>query len=285
MNNLANNLLVEAVNKQLELQLLPGWRDELLLKAPPILWFGDCNTNKAKIITIGANPSREEFLDLHKAEAKLLKENELRYLKKPRFRALEDNEALQDIITSTHLQNEVINSFNGYFSRNGNPYTNWFGKAGGFKVEAFLNGFGASFYTSNNYEYTGIHLDLFPFATISDFKEIRIQAEKDLFINNWAQNFLFNLLQIVSPEPTVIISFGRTNFNYLRDIFRENILIQHSKKRIHLNKAGDRKSSTYWIGKFNQHTLIGLSVNLGNPRNFTIKNLQQYGKDLKNEIG
>ena len=56
-------LLQKAINKQNELLLLKGWKDELLSLAPPVLWFGNSNNNKAKIITIGANPSRSEFLN------------------------------------------------------------------------------------------------------------------------------------------------------------------------------------------------------------------------------
>ncbi|RDW20089.1 hypothetical protein CWR48_05030 [Oceanobacillus arenosus] len=69
MNSLAIDLLVKAAEKQIELENKPAWKNELIPKAPPVLWFGDTEIDKPKIITIGANPSREEFLNHHKKDA------------------------------------------------------------------------------------------------------------------------------------------------------------------------------------------------------------------------
>jgi hypothetical protein len=51
-------LLKDAFIKQKKLFEKNEWSHQLLSYAPPVLWFGDINVPKPKIITIGANPSR-----------------------------------------------------------------------------------------------------------------------------------------------------------------------------------------------------------------------------------
>jgi len=58
-----HDILIEATNKLITLSLKKDWGNELLLKVPPVMWFGDSKCEKEKILTIGANPSRWEFLN------------------------------------------------------------------------------------------------------------------------------------------------------------------------------------------------------------------------------
>ncbi|RDW20090.1 hypothetical protein CWR48_05035 [Oceanobacillus arenosus] len=102
--------------------------------------------------------------------------------------------------------------------------------------------------------------------------------------NGWAQSFLQKLIDVVASEPSIIVSFGRTNFKYLKQLFPNDAVINKSKKRYHINKNGEQKITTYWLGNFNKHKLIGLSVNLGDPRNFSTSNLNELGKDIAKEI-
>ncbi|MEM5007400.1 hypothetical protein ABEP42_13905 [Priestia megaterium] len=287
--NAVRELLMKSVSKYIELKEKPGWNIELIEKAPPILWFGDANTKLPRIITIGANPSREEFLAHHKKHVRELicdsKQSNIKYLSQPRFKTLTEKETIHDVIYNENLQDEIIQSYNNYFSDKGNPYTNWFGKSGGFKVEAFLNGLNASYYLNNSHnKFTAIHMDLFPFATISDFKEICHLTEKDLFENGWAQNFLANLIELIAPDPAYILVFGRTNYNYFKSFFSEYIKVQKGKKRYHQSSNGKKVTSTYWLGTYHSHKLIGLSVNLGNPRSFTTRDLNSFGKEILKEL-
>ena len=59
----ADGLLIEATKKLLSLRQHDDWAKELPRRAPPILWFGNARSQKPKILTIGANPSRWEYLD------------------------------------------------------------------------------------------------------------------------------------------------------------------------------------------------------------------------------
>ncbi len=280
-------LLIEAVKKNIDLNNNLNWKHELLEKAPPVLWFGDTRTNLPKIITIGANPSREEFLNHHKKNAQKMINNReqklLQYLKKPRFRTLSQTESLFDILINVNLQEEIIESYNSYFSNN--PYINWFGKPNGFKLEAFLNGLNASYYPDKiQYGFNAIHIDLFPFPTISDYKEISGLAEKDLFNNEWSQNFLRNLMTTFIPSPKLIVVFGKTNFIKLKKLFPDSISTQKGRTHYHQNAKGEQISCTYWIGTFDSYKLVGLSVNLGNPRNFTTKDLNNLGTHILKEF-
>lgn len=287
MEGFQKRLLVEAVRKNIELKGNVSWRVELLEKAPPILWFGDTRDSLPKIITIGANPSREEFLEQNKKEAQECIKNSknLKYLKKSRFRTLTQSESLSNIISNESLQEEIIESFNTYFSEKSNPYTNWFGKPNGFNVEAFLNGLNASYYpNSNQYLYNAIHVDLFPFSTISDYKEISELADKDLFDNRWSQNFLENLLRAFNPSIKLIVVFGRTNFNKLKNLFPNSIKTKNGRKYFPKYAKGKLIPCTYWIGTFNSYNLVGLSINLGNPRGFTTKDLNNLGAYILTQI-
>lgn len=118
----ANNLLIKATEMQILLSQDPLWQKELLDKAPPILWFGNTETEKPKILTLSANPSRSEYLEGYPQKG-------ITYLHKPsknRFVDLyHNNKSLNDILNDLNLQNDIIEGYNGYFVKN--PY-NWFTK-------------------------------------------------------------------------------------------------------------------------------------------------------------
>jgi hypothetical protein len=56
------DLLAEAIRKQFELCKDPFWAAEIPVLCPPVLWFGN-HRKEEIIVTVGANPSRWEFLD------------------------------------------------------------------------------------------------------------------------------------------------------------------------------------------------------------------------------
>ncbi|MFO8022047.1 MAG: hypothetical protein R6U65_06250, partial [Perlabentimonas sp.] len=206
------NLLVEATEKLIELGKIEEFKNELLTEAPPVLWFGDNSVAKRKIVTIGANPSREEFLSesKFKAQERLISGKRLQYLKNPsnRFKHLGTDQEWSSILKDRSLQEEIIISYNNYFKRN--PYK-WFGnKVRGdnlsYNVEGFINSLDASYYDGIK-KYQCLHLDLMPFPTISDFTSLLKESEEHVFKNEWSKKFLDKLIKEIDPKTIVV--FGR----------------------------------------------------------------------------
>jgi hypothetical protein len=276
-----HGLLVEATHKLIALRQLPEWRSELPGRCPPILWFGDAASKKQRVLTIGANPSRQEYLaeSSQKAAAKIQNygnDTQLFYLEPPRnrFYVLQTTSVLDEIAVNNRLQTDIINGYNGYFKQN--PYR-WFGKdkANSYNVEGFLRGIGASYF-SHTLTYQAIHVDLFPFATIRDFNQIRSISERDIFQNGWARAFLTKLIDMLQPE--IIIIFGRTNVahytNYISPILSNTVWQRHSPASFCIGRDTTRNTP-----------IIGLSANLGNPKGFTAQGLFSFGNAVKSALG
>src|SRR6266849_5303409 len=145
-------MLIDATRKLIELHDEPKWSTQLPSRCPPVLWFGNATSSKPKVLTIGANPSRREFLADSSAQAmekvrQSGNQSLLSYLEPShhRFRLLSGSERLMDILGSEKLQGQILTAYNGYFTRN--PYKTWFGhnRDDSYNVEGFLRGFGASY--------------------------------------------------------------------------------------------------------------------------------------------
>ena len=282
------NLLIEASQKQIELKQNPEFADELLSKAPPILWFGNNLTSKEKIVTIGANPSRQEFLSEDKFKSGQRKQNgeEFKYLPSNlrRFKTLNHNQNWNDILKDQLLQEEIIASYNNYFIKN--PYK-WFGKKAisqelSYNVEGFINSLNASFYEGDK-KYQCLHIDLMPFATVSDFTSILKESEKHIFEKDWAKNFLSSLIEKIDPK--LMIVFGRTNLNYLKKYLGVNTSDIGQTYRFNTTtENGSKCSAQYCIFEYQNIKVVGLSVNLGNPKGFSKKPLKEFGKTINSHL-
>lgn len=267
-------ILTEAIKKQDELLSHKEWRQELLSLAPPVLWFGNNDSLKSKIVSIGANPSRSEFLDGNKSSLKNVKSEDLPYLQgeEKRFYHFNREDTLEDKIK---YGNDIIKSYNLYF--NVNPYK-WFGRENGYCVEALMNGLDASFY--NNGVKQALHIDLFPFATMSDFTSILSLFRSDILKDNWNKKILETLIEALSPE--LLIVFGKTNFKYFKDIFKDEHV--DLEDFVFKTEKGDHKTNVS-IGKFRRIKMIGISLNLGNPIGFKREDLVKMGKKINEKIG
>lgn len=279
-------LLKDSTKKLLDLNHEQKLKNELLTKAPPVLWFGDNLTEKEKIVTIGANPSREEFLSDNKSKAqkKLESGQSLKYLEEPlnRFKVLGKYQDWKDILYDTTLQEEIIRSYNNYFKKN--PYK-WFGKKAtsndlSYNVEGFINALDASYY-ENEKKYQCLHVDLIPFPTISDFTSILIESENYIFKEGWAQEFLNKLISKINPRT--IIVFGRTNLDYFLK-FMEISNIGKEQSFETFTENGYKSSTKYWLFKYKTFNVVGLSVNLGNPKGFSKETLNKFGKVINRRI-
>ena len=251
-----HSLLTEATKKLISLSDESDFKDEFLFRAPPVLWFGNNSNDKEKIITLGANPSREEFLAENKLKtAERLKKGQLPvYLinAKKRFKLLKKDQNWSDIINNQTLRNDIINSYNDYFINK--PYK-WFGKEKAndefsYNVEGFANCFDSSFYEGDQ-KFQSIHIDLFPFSTVSDFKSILKQSEKYIFKDNWTKDFLDKLIYEIKPKKIII--FGKTNLEY----FIKLTGITNKGKENHFSETtenGNNSKASYWC--FNYYWIV-----------------------------
>lgn len=271
-------MLIDATRKLIELRDNPKWATQLPSRCPPVLWFGDATSSKPKILTIGANPSRKEFLSDSSSRAmdkvrRAGDESLLSYLEPPkhRFRILSMSEALADILTSENLQREIIDSYNGYFRRN--PYKKWFGhnRDDSYNVEGFLRGFGASYYDWEAVPHQAIHIDLFPFATLDDFARLKEMAQRVFFADGWARSLVGRLIEFLSP--TTLIIFGRTNCEYFGQYVDESVSVAPWRPF---------GSGRFFVARSQRFDVIvvGLSTNLGNPVRFSASDLCAYGSHV-----
>lgn len=276
-----HSLLVEATRKLIELHGDPEWANQLPGRCPPVLWFGNEYSPKRKVLTLGANPSRKEFLidSATRAFEKIRSSGDqslLSYLERPhnRFRVLYSGEQMADILTSESLQGEIIASYNSYFENN--PY-NWFGhnRDNTYKVEGFLRGFGASYYGGDAFQLQAIHIDLFPFATLDDFGQIKAIADTALFANKWAQRLVGRLVEALSPA--ILILFGRTNCGYFAKYIDPSLSNMGWEPFL---------SGQYFVGHSERFDLpvVGLSTNLGNPKGFDAATLKKFGEHVQNAV-
>ena len=261
-----NRILEKVTEKLLSIRHKKEWEKELLPLAPPVLWFGNKNTKKKIILTLGANPSRREFLEDNKKQVikRLVNTNTLNYLdnNKKRFFHFRTKSELLKCVKDENLQNEIIKSYNNYFMTGNN----------------YLNGMDASYFGTK--ELQALHIDLFPFATISDFTSIKELCEKDLFSSNWAKDILVELIQLI--RPVCIIIFGKSNYRYFSKIF---CLDKKTPELFRINKPDNKYCKcNYWVFEFNKIPTCGLSVNLGNPRGFDKKQLNLLGTTISKKI-
>lgn len=277
----AHALLIDATGKLIALRQSSDWARELPERCPPVIWFGDATSPKPKILTLGANPSRQEFLSdnaptasmkVHQAGDHSL----LAYLEPPhnRFRLLRSDERLADVLASASLREEIIASYNNYFKRE--PYQGWFGhdRDTSYKVEGFLRGLSASYYGAAARQ--AIHIDLFPFATLSNFGRIKAIAVASLFADGWAQRFVTRLAACLRPDAVVV--FGGSNFRH----FRESIAGVHGKPTWQVYKSGKYFLTTWEpLGI----PVVGLTTNLGNPRGFNATELRDFGARVQDRLG
>lgn len=278
-----HSLLVEAVRKLIELEGDHEWADQLPRRCPPVLWFGNAASSKPKVLTVGANPSRKEFLwDSAAVAIEKVRssgdQSHLSYREPPdnRFRLLYPGEEIADILDSEHLQDQIITSYNSYFAPTHKPYE-WFGhnRDDTYNVEGFLRGFGASYYDGNAAILQAIHIDLFPFVTLDNFGQIKEIADAAFFLDGWAQRLVGRIVKALSPD--ILILFGKTNCRY----FTTYIDTSLSNMEWKLFRSG-----RYFVdhSKYLDLPVVGLSTNLGNPKGFSAATLKQFGECVQKAV-
>lgn len=145
-------------------------------------------------------------------------------------------------------------------------------------AETLLNELDASYLNKCNYKYQALHIDLYPFVTLRDFNKIKSDGIINLNMEQWAKNFLIELINFISPEKIII--HGLANYLHFCHIFSCNT---YTTTSFTSNKA---KCNLFILNNINNIfstniKIVGLSVNLGNPRGFTTQDMKNFGQFVK----
>lgn len=201
--NKAYELIENALEKRKELleNKDDSIRNYFKSEAPPVLWFGDLNAEKPKVVVISANPNNPH------EEGRIIPEGSSWDEKNPKIENL-------------------IDAYNNYF--NTKPKTTWFGKKVSDikqgRIEDFLKGLGASFYDRGDDYDQAIHIDLLPFATVSPFKTIADELMEIDGLREFINEHISELIKLINPK--LVIVNGVTNKNY----FEKCLKVKASKK-------------------------------------------------------
>jgi len=250
----AINLLQDTIKKIQKLRNSDYWSKQIPERCPPVLWFGDHNREDL-IVTVGLNPSPSEFFKVdNNKEYKYLDEDEQRLY-------VYTSEGLKNPLDALVLK-RVLSSYDHYFKNK--PYTRWFGKPNGYRFEFFINQLEASFYGEKTLGC--VHIDLFPFVTIDKYSDLdTTKLEEDVFNDTWFKDHFKKLIGYLNPK--FIIVSGKRTVTRFNQHYGGTINLQN-EFRFNETKYAMYGRSTYDVNS-RKIPIIGLSVNLGNPRNFT----------------
>ena len=214
------------------------WPEEFR-DVPPVLWFGDIESTKPKVLVISANPSRPDQPAGNPRIPSSIGWN----INKVDISKLEDD-------------------YNRYFFNN--PATQWFGKnnvqEGQGRIEDFLNGMDASFYGTKKYQ--AIHIDLIPFSTTTTFTQIDNQIMAIDSLPEWVDKHVKELIALIDPK--VIIINGNSNFDFFN--LCVNLGAQPYKAIVlPLNKGKEDATVTIWESS-STPKIIATSLNMGSLR-------------------
>lgn len=163
---------------------------ECVIDLMPVDWFGDRDEyekSDIRIITVGLNPSDNEFEKQSYKESVPLKERELSLF---RFSAYNPQNP------KTHRV-----ALNNYYKTK-NVYTQWFNS-----YEHVLNGMGASYFSNKGIKIRAIHTDICsPWATCPTWSKLSKEVKNELFAEGKAQWEC--LVKELNPD-VIIASIGK----------------------------------------------------------------------------
>jgi hypothetical protein len=204
--------------------------------ATPVLSFGDYT--KAKIATLGINPSSLEFVDKRGKilQAPYKRLTDLETLKLPSKKHL-DSQAYID---------EIWEGCKNYFSTQKNPYWDWFGD-----LENILLHLDFSYKDGST-----CHLDLFPLATQVMFSKL---SESDQFVCITKFNYLLSE-QLKNSQIKLILFNGATVEKSLSVIQNYDISIDST---FEYSVQGKKLNSNLYLGSTSSgQKIFGWSANL-----------------------
>ena len=199
----------------------------LVCPSIPLLFFGDSQkyaASRIKAITIGLNPSKEEFPD-------------------NTFSRFPEVESIhQEILDGNHLD-RYLKALNNYFRNR--PYRRWFDVS----FEPILNGMGASYYDS--YENVVLHTDLCsPLATNPTWSKLPTAVKVRL---EEAGNRLWHALVRRLDPDIAIISVKEDYLRRIRNVNGWKTVYRIEREHPYEVKMGDmmieNKVSRIFFGK------------------------------------
>lgn len=170
---------------------------ELKNKWMPILWFGNLpaySESKLKVVTVGINPSNQEFPEDPKDF---------------RFNGEAINNAYSAICDNAKLDIELYkNALNEYFSVN--PYYTWFDRA----FKSVLNALDCSFYSDKSTN-TALHIDLrTPIPTSPVWSGLSKSKIITQALTDPGKSIFSHLINALKPDA-VILTPGKTHLSAL----------------------------------------------------------------------
>lgn len=249
-----HRIICEAVGelKRLRREYGKEFRD-----VPPVLWFGDIESSKPKVLVISANPSRPD-----------------QPVGNPRIPSA----------TGWNLKKvkiaRLVNDYNRYFFNN--PATKWFGVNPADKgkkedrqgrIEDFLNGIDASFY--GDFTYQAIHIDILPFSTETSFTQIDSEIMATNGVPQWINTHVQEMIRLIGPK--LIIINGTSNFNYF------NLCVNVGAQPYQAIQCG---KTSIWQANLqpNMPPIIGISMNMGSYCFNRREELVKLGKEVKKQF-
>lgn len=182
------DLLLECIEQKKILRKEEKWNEILIPFASNVLWFGDLNNSKPKVIYVCLTPSKKEFVGAGDHE---LKPDKRRLFHLPKN---EDEE---------NLVKEIIISQNTYFKRR--PYARFFGSKNPSWIEAFAQGMNASLYGLPNKECQAIVIDLVPFVVTSNYEDIENLINRDLINSGFIKSYIYKIIEKINPLGIVLM--------------------------------------------------------------------------------
>jgi hypothetical protein len=185
----------------------------LVSSSIPILFFGDSQKYAAsslKVVTVGLNPSKEEFPD-------------------NKFSRFPDVESIYQEILEGKQLDKYLSALNNYFRKR--PYKRWFDNS----FEPILNGMGASYYDSH--ENVVLHTDLCSaLATDPTWSRlatgVRVRLEED------GNRLWHALIRRLDPD-VVIISFKEDYLRRIRNVNGWKTVYRIDRKNPYFVKMGN----------------------------------------------
>ena len=236
-------------------------------KVPPVLWFGDLNSEKPKVVVISANP--------HNPERCICKEQVWD----------ENNPNIP----------QLIEDYNNYFKQGNNPATNWFGQNSNehkaenqARIEDFLNGLGASFYDKNDeekYRYQAIHIDLLPLATTTDFSKIAKNLMEIKVLQKFINDHIRELIQLINPK--LVIVNGVTNKKYFEECLGIYPIIHKNPEMYESFTVNNKKKYNLRIWDFDNikdSKVIAISRNMGTSCRVNKESLYSIGEQERKRL-
>ncbi|WP_214799455.1 hypothetical protein [Exiguobacterium sp. s50] len=183
----ARLLLQDAIRFQQAL-MTSSFQAELIDGASPVLWYG--RPTEEQWLTIGTNPSRGEFFE---RDGTVRREESQKFYWR--------DQSLDAYLQDERAHEATLEHAAAYFEA-GRATTSWFGKRGGAKLEALLEGMGRSFYDGS-----ALHVDFFKYATWRQMG--RLRTGRQWMEQPTSLDLLQRTIRYVTPSRLIVL--GRDN--------------------------------------------------------------------------